>query len=129
MGGATAVAGRVGSAIASIGPQMATSLQAGLSPLTQIANVVQQQLNLVGGIVEQLAARIEGAMKFGTLQTGLTNLQARIRAAVSSATAANQDSLTRLQRATLALGPAAAGRRHRLQRRSQSQIVLQFPRH
>ena len=66
--------------MASVAPQMASSLEAGLKPLTQIANVVQQQLNIIGGIVETLAAKIESSMKFTGMQTALTNVQARFQA-------------------------------------------------
>jgi len=100
LGGAASVAAKASSAIAAIGPQMATSIQGGLS-------TVQSQLNLVGGVVEHLAHRIESSMRFTGLKTSLMELQAQIQGAVTTASATAVASQTRLQAATLALGPAA----------------------
>jgi hypothetical protein len=110
LAGASAVAARAGSAIAAIGPQMATALQSGLRPISQIGDVVQHQLNIVGGVIEQLARRIESSMKMTTVKAGLTDLQTKIKAALASATTASAGGtkgVTLFEKATLKLGPAA----------------------
>jgi hypothetical protein len=110
LGGASAVAARAGSSIAAIGPQMASSLQAGLNPISHIGDVIQHQLNVVGGIIEQLARRIDASLNFKTTMGALDSLKAKFEAAFTAASAkaaAMKAPLTLAERATLALGPSA----------------------
>lgn len=81
---------------------------AALRPLTQIGGKITEQMNKVGGTITTLARRIDNAIKFPALKRALDEVQAGLKGKIAAAAGAAEGSLTRFQKVTLALGPAAS---------------------
>ena len=97
----------MGAQIASFGPMLAGSISAAMGPLQQIGTTMTAMLDQVGGTVTTLARRLDSAMKFPQTLAAIDGVRAKIQAAFTAASGVAADQMTRVQKAVVALGPAA----------------------
>jgi hypothetical protein len=85
----------------------AALIASSLAPLSAVGSRISAQMNAIGGTFTTLARRIDAAIKFPATKRALDEIQASIRSRIGAASEAATGNLSRLQRATLAVGPAA----------------------
>lgn len=95
-GGGNAGAGNVAAIVAT-----------SIVPLSQIGGRISAQLNAVAGTITTLARRIDSAIRFPATKRAIDEVQTALRSRIAAASGVAAESLSRVQRATLALGPAA----------------------
>jgi hypothetical protein len=99
--------GDASSMVAQLAGQLQAAMSGALGPLNTFGSRLSDQFNRVGGTLTTLARRIDAAIKFPQTKSALDQLQSALRSGITSASGAAEGSLSRLQRVTLALGPAA----------------------
>jgi len=99
--------GAIAGAVTTMSNEIRQALFQGFAPLTQLGSQIAGLVNQVAGTLDLLARKIEGAMRFQSLQQGLSNLQAKIRGALAGAAEKSVESLRLIDRAVLALFPGA----------------------
>lgn len=90
-----------------VGGQIRATLTGAIAPLTSLGSQLTRQFDAVGGTLTTLARRIDASMKFSATMAAVEGLKSKLENGVTSAAGVATESLTRTQRAVLALGPGA----------------------